>query len=292
MKKLLQISLLFLFAAPAFAQESSAPKEKVLRTYDWKDLSAQIPNSEIISMDGISTLKIENTNNMLNKEIEVLLLTVTNSSLIKKANTIEWEMKYNMVWANRWANLEWIEKYAPAAIGGDNITNRGLIEFAGTNNWNKYERGFELAPYNNETPFEVEFKLYMPSAGTVYLRPIKLLENSTSSNWWSPQQGGMVGGIGGAIIGCFGGLIGLLASRGKARRFVLAMTKIFIALGILSLIAGGIAAATKQPYAVYYPLLLAGFILTIVFSVNLPSIQRRYDELEIRRMTSIDTMGN
>ena len=72
----------------------------------------------------------------------------------------------------------------------------------------------------------------------------------------------------------------------------MALTKIFIVLGIFLLLAGAIAAATKQPYAVYYPLLLAGFILTIVFSINLPSIQRRYDELEIRRMTSVDTMGS
>jgi hypothetical protein len=33
-------------------------------------------------------------------------------------------------------------------------------------------------------------------------------------------------------------------------------------------------------------------ILVLVFSLNLHSIQRRYDELEIRRMTSIDVMGS
>ena len=91
---------------------------------------------------------------------------------------------------------------------------------------------------------------------------------------------------------CLGGLIGLLAGKGKARNFVLATIKFFIALGILSLIAGVIAIVSGQPYAVWYPLLLPGFILTLVFSLNLPSIQRRYDELEIRRMTSIDATGS
>jgi len=141
-------------------------------------------------------------------------------------------------------------------------------------------------------PTQLELKLYLAGNGTFYLRPIKLLGAANSSNWLTPEQGGMIGGIGGAIIGCFGALIGVLASRGKARKFVLALTKIFIALGIFLLLAGAVAAVMKQPYMIYYPLLLAGFILTIVFSVNQSSIQRRYDELEIRRMTSVDTMGS
>jgi hypothetical protein len=111
-------------------------------------------------------------------------------------------------------------------------------------------------------------------------------------SWWSPQQIGLIGGIGGSVIGCFGALLGLLASKGKARNFVLTTMKIFIVLGILLTIAGFVAVVCKQPYAVWYALLLPGVILTLVFSLNLPSIQRRYDELEIRRMTSVDTMGS
>ena len=53
-----------------------------------------------------------------------------------------------------------------------------------------------------------------------------------------------------------------------------------------------VAAVLKQPYAVWYALLLPGVILVFVFSLNLHSIQRRYDELEIRRMTSMDATGS
>jgi hypothetical protein len=132
-------------------------------------------------------------------------------------------------------------------------------------------------------------RLYLPGHGTVYLRPIKLL--GVVSSWWSQEQSGLIGGVGGSVIGCFGALLGLLASKGKARNFVLTSIKIFIGLGILLTIAGFVAVVLKQPYAVWYALLLPGVILTLVFSLNLPSIQRRYDELEIRRMTLIDTMG-
>jgi hypothetical protein len=112
-----------------------------------------------------------------------------------------------------------------------------------------------------------------------------------TQNWWSPQMGGLVGGIGGTIIGCLGGLIGILAGMGRARRFVLTTTVILIVAGILLVVAGIIAVAMKQPYAVWYPLLLGGAILTFALGVNLHSIKRRYDDLEIRRMTSMDATG-
>jgi hypothetical protein len=118
---------------------------------------------------------------------------------------------------------------------------------------------------------------------------------AASHGWWPAKQGGMVGGVAGifgGIIGCFGGLLGYLTSMGKARKFVLTAAKIFIALGILLTITGIIAIAFRQPYFVWYVFLLPGVILTLIFSLNLPSIQRRYDDLEIRRMTSIDVMGS
>jgi hypothetical protein len=97
-------------------------------------------------------------------------------------------------------------------------------------------------------------------------------------SWWSPQPADLIGGIGVALIGCFGGLIGLLVSKGRARNFVLASVKYMIVLGILLTIAGLVAAVLNQPYAVWYALLLPGVILVLVFSLNLHSIERRYDE--------------
>jgi len=304
MNKLLYIGLLLCLAMTVSAQQ------KVLKIYDWKDLPLPSTNCQIISMDGMSVLKIENTNDA---PLEVSLLKITNS-IIKKATAISSEMKYENVAFIEHTNtnpfgfsngrrpvggdgfgnsvetsrLIFTMLNPPFALGGDERTNGSNDYINGTSNW----RPCLFMGIEGSSPDQLEFILHMVGSGTIYLRPIKLLGTSNSFDWWTPEQSGLIGGIGGSIIGCFGGLIGCLAGMGKARRFVLAMIKIFIALGILSLIAGGIAAATKQPYTVYYPLLLAGFILTIVFSVNLPSIQRRYDELEIRRMTSVDTMGS
>jgi hypothetical protein len=302
MKIMFHIGLLLCLAATVAAQELPSQKTtRVLRVYDWRDSSAQFPNSQIISLDGISVLKVENTNDA---PLEVLLLTITNSSLAQKVNTIEWEMKYENVCRSTNENLfigyyfgarrELYETFPPQAVGGDNPTNYTSSYFVGTKNWDKYEFQITPAPYDNETrPNKLRLKLSLPSSGTIYLRPIKLLGVvGGSDSWWSPQQSGLIGGIGGSIIGCFGGLIGWLVSKGKARKFVLAATAIFIVLGILLTIAGLAAAILKQPYSVWYALLLPGVILVLVFSLNLHSIQRRYDELEIRRMTSIDVMGS
>lgn len=317
MKRLIQLNLLLLLVSSAAAQESSPGQPpKTLHVFDWKDLSAQFTNNQIISMDGMSVLKIENTNHA---PLKVLLLTVTNSSLIQKATEIEWEMKCENVLLHRGYNLPpqmfftsfenepwstdnftnypnicFFEKYSPQAADGDNFTNYQGYYFNGTKNWDKYYFGLRRAPYDNQTHSdELKLEIFLSSSGTVYLRPMKLLGMPNNFNsWWSPQQRGLIGGIGGSIIGCFGGLIGWLVSKGKARRFVLAATSSSIVLGILLTIAGLVAAILKQPYSVWYALLLPGVILTLVFSLNLPSIQRRYDELEIRRITSVDTMGS
>ena len=315
MKRLIQLNLLLLLISSATAQESSPQKPpKILHTYDWKDLNVQSTNFpiQIVSMDGMSVLKIENTNNPPSRNpssypiyapLEVSPLKITNS-VIKKTYWVVCELKYENVWYGNTAHYNQSENYyniigeegcalklltyfPPSAMGGDERIHEDQFNLRGTSNWELYKFVVDRTEFES-LPTKLELKLSFAGYGTVYLRPIKLLGTVESSNWWTPEQGGRIGGIGGAVIGCFGGLIGLLAAKGKARNFVLATIKIFIALGVLLLIAGIVAIALSQPYAVWYSLLLPGFILTLVFSLNLPSIQRRYDELEIRRMASID----
>jgi len=300
MKKLFQISLLLWLVSPVAGQEPAQPQERTLRVYDWKELKAQFPSGEIFSRDGTSILKIKNTNGT---PLEVSLLIIANSSIIKKADTVSCEIKWENVGIGRVehtnlfrsfetsisSSLQLLNQIPPYASGGDERTNTSRFDFAGTVNWQRYDLNVDRTEVEG-LPTQLELKLFLPTNGTVYLRPVKLLRVVTG--WWSPQQIGLIGGIGGSVIGCLGALLGLLASKGKARNFVLTTMKIFIALGILLTIAGFVAVVSSQPYAVWYALLLPGVILTLVFSLNLPSIQRRYDELEIRRMTSVDAMGS
>ena len=296
-------------AAHAIAQQPFP--EKVLRTYSWQDLLTQhpSPNCEIVSMDGISVLKIGNTNNAPQ---EITFLTITDSALLKKAELIALDVKYENVQeelipvTNRFGNrrgpwesavsgsLTLLLHYPPEAQGGDENTNSSSYDLEGTSNWKP--QTFNVGPYPGAErdifPTQAELKIKLPATGTVYVRPVKLI--GYAQRWLSPQLGvviGVVAGIGGAGIGCFGALIGCLVGLGKGRRFVLATTKMFIGLGILLMIAGIIAAACHLPWPAWYSMLLMGFVLAIVFSVNLYPIKRRYDELEIRRMTSMDATG-
>jgi hypothetical protein len=277
-------------------------------------LAGQIPNSQIVSMDGMSVLKIENT--ISNTLLKISLLKITNSSIIKKSQEISCDIKCenvamsyklytnftafphfggdnspvtNMLVSVRdveSSSLILLQRIPPLALAGDETINSGRFDLY-TSNWKPY-----TFPVAQGSPSSLELQISLQSVGIIYLRPIKLLGTAESSNRWSPQQIGLIGGIGGSVIGCFGALLGLLASKGKARTFVLTTMKIFVALGILLTIAGFVAVVSGQPYAVWYALLLPGVILTLVFSLTLPSIQRRYYELEIRRMTSVDAMGS
>lgn len=105
--------------------------------------------------------------------------------------------------------------------------------------------------------------------------------------WWTAQQAGLIGGIGGGAIGMAGAMVGslsFLVVRGKAKPLMLGLFLAMIALGLCLLGAGVVALIQSQPYHVFYPLLLGGFIATCVFGALLPVILIRYRQADVRRL--------
>ena len=98
----------------------------------------------------------------------------------------------------------------------------------------------------------------------------------------------MLGAIGGGLIGLWGALIGVISSRGKARRFVLGSANALLLIGIVSLVGGVAAIAAAQPYVIYYPLLLIGIILVAVIGSLRRTLSARYEQFELKRMQSMD----
>ena len=124
--------------------------------------------------------------------------------------------------------------------------------------------------------------------GPTSLRSLAILGTPA---WWTDRQAGLVGGISGSVFGCLGGLVGTLAGLGKARRLVIALMWGMLAVGVGSLIAGVAAVSLGQPYAVYYPLLLLGVILSAVMGPQIPMVRRRYMQIELRKMDARDAGG-
>jgi hypothetical protein len=142
---------------------------------------------------------------------------------------------------------------------------------------------------------KLTLSLVLSGTGTVSIKDVALYQYASGEDplqvagqWISGRSAGLLSGIGGALIGLWGALIGILAARGKARHFVLGSANALLVIGIASLVGGVAALATAQPYAIYYPLLLIGIILVVVFGKLRGNLSARYEQLELKKMQSMD----
>jgi hypothetical protein len=104
--------------------------------------------------------------------------------------------------------------------------------------------------------------------------------------WWTAQQSGMIGAVGGSMIGVMGGLVGCLSfmvAKGKGKPLMVGIYVGMLIVGLGLLAAGVAAVATAQPRHVWNPLFLGGTISTSVFGGMLPTILARYRAAESRR---------
>lgn len=121
----------------------------------------------------------------------------------------------------------------------------------------------------------------------------KLTLAGEPGQWWSPlwaaKWTGLIGGGFGSLCGIFGALIGWLVPRGKGRGFVVTTMVVIVAVSAVALVAGIVAFFSEQHFWVYYPLLLTGFIGTVVMGSLIPMVIGRYREVEMRKMEAQDT---
>jgi hypothetical protein len=314
MKKLIQIRemkilfpmfLLLFLAGSATAQE---PKSKVLGLYyfDEKD--------HLVTLDGQSVYKFENTNDT---QLQIQLLKIVKPALSTTVYAITGQVKYDNVQGAGY--LEMWSCFPPQHPGmpEDRYFSRTLGDsgemgkITGTCGWRDITLPFDPTGASGP-PTRLEINLVLPGRGTVYLTPVKLVKYSGSfaqsssgsggsgssgsssqgltpaAGWWSPNAAPWVGGIGGPLIGFMGGLLGWLSQKGIARTFVLAAWKCCIVFGLACLIATLIAVIVGQPWFVAMPLFVFGVVNAIVFSLTWSSARKRYDDVEIRRMASLD----
>ncbi len=185
------------------------------------------------------------------------------------------------------------------------LAERGPLEkISGSSDW----RPFVLPFYANSgasddteapRPAKLSLSLYLPGEGTVSIADVALFQYASGADplrqvqqggtaWFDSRTAGLIGGIGGAVLGLWGALIGFLSSRGKARLFAIASANAILVIGIVTLVFGGVAMAAGQPYSVYYTLLLMGGIMVFVIGLLRRSLVARYEAVELQRMRSMD----
>jgi hypothetical protein len=162
----------------------------------------------------------------------------------------------------------------------------GLQKLSGTSNW----RDFELPFYANPgmKPRQLTLNVVLPGAGKVVVMEPQLIAANSSTEWWTELQAGWIGGGLGSALGVLGALIGVFSSRGKLRGFTLSLFGVGLAVGSALLLAGIVAVLGRQPWHVYYPLLLVGVIDVAVLGGNLWMLLGRYRNDELRRITAVD----
>jgi hypothetical protein len=179
-------------------------------------------------------------------------------------------------------------------------------EITGTSDWYDLELPFFSKP--GLLPEKIVVNVVLPGKGTVYLTPLTLsaIEPDEAPKgppaqmpdeapvkppegaWWSGPTAALIGSLGGSSAGLIGAFVGITVSFGFARRFVLTLCSLMIGLGAICLAIGLVALAVGQPYFVWYPPQLFGVALTFVFGVGWPTIRRRYDEVELRKIAALD----
>lgn len=106
--------------------------------------------------------------------------------------------------------------------------------------------------------------------------------------WWTAQQAGLIGGVAGSVVGILGGILGTIAGiyapKGKLKGLVYGLAATIIGFGGISLVAGIVALLLRQPFFVYYPLILVGFVCVISLGSLVPVIRLRYREADHRRL--------
>lgn len=276
------------------AGSSVASAERVVREISWEEAerAGQLTSGQLERGEGSAEpLRLENTTDAPKT---ITLLDLKEPGITSRTYALTGQVRYEGI-----ARPSYLEMWS--WFGGQRrcfsrtLGDSGLLQrLEGSSGW----RPFSLPFFGEEKtgpPTRLVVNMVLGGRGTVHLSPLRLVEYQPGEDplampgaWWSDRMGGLIGGIGGAVIGCLAGLVGCLAGFGRARQVALSLAAVLGILGAASLVLGLIALGMSQPYGVYYPLLLGGGIVTIVMGANWPVLRRRYQQLELRRMTALD----
>jgi hypothetical protein len=166
-----------------------------------------------------------------------------------------------------------------------------MMKLRGTAGWRAVALPFNAT--GAPPPMRLVVNVVLEGRGTVYLSELTLRDQAQADRSSPADDGidrlaGVAGGIAGGIIGSAGALVGVLAALGRARRLVIALAVTLAVAGAVMCLTGIAAVASGRSPSASVSLLLVGFFASVLPVVLLPTIRRRYEEIELRAMRAHD----
>jgi hypothetical protein len=272
--------------------------EQIVSKISWSQLEREgkLKDARVLPADARTRFETIQIENMRAEPRGVTLLVLDKPGVTSSRYAVRGQVRYERMeetgYLEMWNFLTGGGRYFSRTLAGSGP----LASLTGTSGWRPF-----LLPFDTNgkgRPERLIVNVVFGGRGTVYLSPLELVQYSGSEDpltpagaWWNDRQGGLIGGLAGGTLGLLGALVGGLAGSGRARRLVLGILKTMIAASAVALLLGGVALAAGQPYAVYYPLLLLGVIGVAVPAGLFATLRRRYEQIELRRMSAFDAPG-
>jgi serine/threonine protein kinase len=166
------------------AREAAA-NESIVAEYDWNSVKAdgKLLGGIPVEIDGRIALKIENTNNT---PLQVPILRMNEPPLSSTNYWLFGEVKYESVqgagYLEMWNHFRPSEPgFPPGEYFSRTLDHSGpLGRLTGSSNW----RPFSLPFFSNEksgVPTRLEFNVFLPGKGIVYISPVKLMERTSGA---------------------------------------------------------------------------------------------------------------
>lgn len=274
----------------------AAAGDEKLRDFIWSELQAagRLEAGRVVPADDKTPyehLVVENTK--AGKAV-ITVLTIAEPKVTRPVYSVRGQVSYTGVEGEGY--LEMLSHFPRGGPFYSRTVQRSgrMAGLAGSSGRRPFMLPFHITK-TSDRPTKLVINVVLPGRGRVCLSAVCLAQYAKDEDplalpgqWWSDEQAGWIGAIGGGALGLLGALIGCLGGAGKARRFVIAALKAMFLVGLAALVAGIVAVIQSQPYGVYYPLLLMGGLLTVLPLGLIPGVRKRYEQIELRRMQAMD----
>lgn len=265
------MSKMFAAMIIALSLSSWAQAGRVLQEFAWEDQVLRVINDS-------------------NEPLTITILEINAPPITADPYAITGRVKYEDVYGTAYLEM-WSHFGARGTFFSRTLMSHGPMKnLSGSSDWRNFHLSFNRGP-DVPPPERLVINVVLPGQGTVYLSPLSLVEQGHGAVgvWFSEQQAGLYGGLFSALMGGLGALIGTLVSFGRARAFVSGLINALILLGACLLLVGIWAMFGKQPYHVFYPLLLIGALCSCLMGGFRVTVRKRYEQWELRRMQALDT---